>query len=295
MQANRRKHPISKKSMRRRRRRSRLMKSVEFLIGCAITIVILRIAVPDMPELLAPELFQTWQEQGKPLIVNAHDNLSVQKTDSAELDWLEEHIGSFNGLSLERVKKNAGLVHFLYCYGTGNYSTDEDTLLSEDELADGIPLLMQWDSRWGYDAYGDSVTGLDGCGPTCLAMVCSGLKHDASITPRMVARYAMEHDYYMEGTGTKWSLIPEGAEAFGINAQQIDTSEAAIHEALSQGQPVIVNVGEGHFTGSGHFLVLCGEKKGKYIIHDPNSIENSSKLWKYDTFGGEIRAAWKLG
>ena len=38
------------------------------------------------------------------------------------------------------------------------------------DRAEGVPLLMQWDKRWGYIQYGSDVVGLTGCGPVCLAM-----------------------------------------------------------------------------------------------------------------------------
>ena len=34
-----------------------------------------------------------------------------------------------------------------------------------------VPLLMQWDQRWGYQQYAGDLFGLSGCGPTCLSMV----------------------------------------------------------------------------------------------------------------------------
>lgn len=42
--------------------------------------------------------------------------------------------------------------------------------LSGDVRGGEVPLLMQWDRRWGYDAYGDDMIGLSGCGPVCLDM-----------------------------------------------------------------------------------------------------------------------------
>lgn len=40
------------------------------------------------------------------------------------------------------------------------------------EVAAGeIPLLLQWDERWGYSVYGDNMIAVNGCGPTAVAMV----------------------------------------------------------------------------------------------------------------------------
>ena len=38
-----------------------------------------------------------------------------------------------------------------------------------------IPILQQWDSKWGWYKYGENILALNGCGPTSLAMVITGL------------------------------------------------------------------------------------------------------------------------
>ena len=44
--------------------------------------------------------------------------------------------------------------------------------LSDLSSASEVPLLLQWDQRWGYHRYAGEVMGLSGCGPTALSMVC---------------------------------------------------------------------------------------------------------------------------
>ena len=70
------------------------------------------------------------------------------------------------------------------------------------DMSGGIPLLLQWDERWGYAIYGDNMIAINGCGPTALAMVAAGLTGDAGITPDRVARYAAEQGYYEGDAGT---------------------------------------------------------------------------------------------
>ena len=43
--------------------------------------------------------------------------------------------------------------------------------LTKKEKQAKIPLLIQWDKRWGYAPYGESDIGMAGCAPTCLSMV----------------------------------------------------------------------------------------------------------------------------
>lgn len=61
-----------------------------------------------------------------------------------------------------------------------------------------MPLLLQWDKRWGYASYGDSIIGLAGCGPTCLSMVYVYFTHDLNGTPREIASYCEKNGYYTE-------------------------------------------------------------------------------------------------
>ena len=67
------------------------------------------------------------------------------------------------------------------------------------EVAAGeIPLLLQWDERWGYSVYGDNMIAVNGCGPTAVAMVVSGLLCDPSVTPYKVAKFAEDKDIMRE-------------------------------------------------------------------------------------------------
>ena len=101
------------------------------------------------------------------------------------------------------------------------------------ELAEEHPVILQWDKRWGYAPYGDSDIGMAGCAPTCLSMVILQLTKDSSATPDKVADYAMENGYYLEGTGTAWSLMTEGGIAFQVEGEEIPLDEGRIDQALS--------------------------------------------------------------
>jgi hypothetical protein len=44
-------------------------------------------------------------------------------------------------------------------------------------------------------------------------------------------------------------------------------------DSLSSGKLVVVIMGKGHFTSSGHFIVLCGvTSEGKILVADPASV-----------------------
>ena len=51
-------------------------------------------------------------------------------------------------------------------------------------------------------------------------------------------------------------------------------------EALQEGKLVIAIMSKGHFTNSGHFIVLRGvTEDGKLLVADPASVKRSNKEW----------------
>lgn len=155
-----------------------------------------------------------------------------------------------------------------------------------------IPHLLQWDERWGYSAYGTSTIAVSGCGPTCMAMVVSGLKGDESVTPAKVAAYSMKHAYIDEANDTVWLFMQKAAQHWGISAYEISSDESSVETELSSGHPIICSVGKGDFTKNGHFIVLVGYEDGKVKVNDPFSMKNSEKMWKYKDIKDQIRAMW---
>lgn len=176
-----------------------------------------------------------------------------------------------------------------------NYPELQGTVNNADQLKKirkgSIPLLIQWDERWGYGIYGDSNIAISGCGPTSLAMVAAGLRQDPSVTPFTVANYAQEQGYYSEA-GTSWDLMTTGCEQFGIHGEEMSLGENEVKEQLESGHPIICSMGPGTFTTEGHYIVLCGWKNGMIEIHDPNSISRSKKLWAYGELESQIKNMW---
>ena len=162
----------------------------------------------------------------------------------------------------------------------------------DEECGDGkIPRLQQWDEKWGYSEYGDGIIAVNGCGPTALSMVASGLTGKRSITPIKVAKYSDSKGYH-EANGTNWRLMYEGAKKFGIKGWKIDKTDKVFKEELEKGHPIICSMKPGDFTKEGHFIVIAGLKDGKFIVNDPNSIKRSEKLWTFKEIGWQVKACW---
>lgn len=156
-----------------------------------------------------------------------------------------------------------------------------------------VPLLIQWDQRWGYGPYGESMIGISGCGPTCLSMVVVGLTGDTRWNPARVAAFSENHGFMVPGVGTDWRLFSTGAEQLGLRVQRLQLQENELYRELMAGHPVICSVKPGDFTYTGHFIVLVGiDDEGRVKVNDPNSPKNSARKWSFEKVFRQIKAAW---
>ena len=164
--------------------------------------------------------------------------------------------------------------------------------LSECIDTDDVPLLFQWDQRWGYDRYAGELMGLSGCGPTCLSMVCLYLLDDPIYTPQYVAEFSKENGYSVDGNGSAWTLISKGGVELGLDVTEIPLDENRIVRNLEVGNPIICVVGPGDFTSTGHFIIMTGYEDGFVSVNDPNSNARSEQLWDLKTVMSQIRNLW---
>lgn len=161
-------------------------------------------------------------------------------------------------------------------------------------VQENIPVYFQWDLDWGYASYGNGMVAVEGCGPTCLAMVATGLTGDTSLTPKKIAELSESSGYYAEGFGTDWMLMSEGAAQLGITSNQIQSwSVDTLLAELNAGHPIISSMGPGDFTTQGHFVVLVGvSDDGKIILNDPNSRINTRKKWDPQRLLNQMEGGW---
>ena len=224
---------------------------------------------------------------------------SVEETEATPEKNCIDRFAEAHGLSraawpeelIELLERNPDAEEFVLNYPLKKDQSFEIDL-SEHEHCKNVPLFFQWDERWGYTIYGSNVMGLTGCGPTCLSMVCLYLLDDAAYTPCYVADFAEENGYYVEGSGSAWTLISEGGETLGLDVTEIPLDEKRIVKNLELGNPVVCIMGPGDFTTTGHFIVLADCKDGRFVVNDPNSKTNSERLWSYDEIKGQIKNLW---
>lgn len=236
-------------------------------------------------------------------VLGSHSTLTNEQV-AGEYEWVQTRMaGRFMPYVITHAEGNPNVIHFLYLYGHDVSSpetfayTDEERqallpLLGED-VKGLVPLLMQWDWRWGYDWYGGGPAGLTGCAPTCMAMIGLGLTGDESINPRDMCVYSENAGFWVPGSGTSWSLVTYAFPNHPIQCSQISPDEGTIRAELSAGHPVLINVGIGKFSAVGHFMVLAGTAAdGTFILNDPNNLENCSKTWTWSELSTEVVSAW---
>ena len=177
-----------------------------------------------------------------------------------------------------------------YCADEPDYNEDH-----VDETSNGVPRLYQWDKRWGYTEYSSTTFALTGCAPTTMAMVYQARTGDTSKSPYDMGVYAMENGYATQFDGTDGSLFTYGAAGLGLTGMIIDNNSASLTSALANGQLVVVNVGPGDFTDSGHYFVATGlAPDGSVMINDPFSAVRSKQTWDADTICSQTKIMYAI-
>jgi len=163
--------------------------------------------------------------------------------------------------------------------------------VSFTDSATAVHYFNQLDARWKDLPYGvTSTIGEAGCGPTALAMAVSSLT-DTTVDPIQMSAWAYQNGYLCEGSGSYHRLIPNGAVYFGLTVESAAPSDPqAIVDALANGKLVIAIMGKGHFTTSGHYIVLRGvTETGKVLVADPASVRRSEQEWDLSIIIAEAR------
>ena len=208
--------------------------------------------------------------------------------------YAEEHglsIGEYPDSLIQLLERNPETETFVLEYP---FRQEQEADLTAYALSETVPLFLQWDPMWGYEKYGSDVLGITGCGPTCLAMVGYYLTGDTQMTPDNIASFARKNGYYASGYGSSWTLISEGAEKLGLSARELPLVKKKMVDALEAGNPIILALGPGDFTATGHYIVLTAWEEGAFRVNDPNSRLRSQELWTYEQLESQIRNIWAI-
>ena len=134
-----------------------------------------------------------------------------------------------------------------------------------------VPVIYynQRDPQYGKLPFGTDIIETHGCGPTAMAMVVSSLT-DKPMNPAQMAQWAYENGYWKERKGALHDLIPAVAQAWGLDVVGYQAEDAnQVLAALEQKKLVVVLMWPGHFTASGHFIILRGlDEDGKVVVRE---------------------------
>ena len=282
---------------RRRRRRRKIRHSVIFL--CSSIAVIVFVAVESRMITSGDGGTNRYDvEAGN----NTYDNAVIENSKISEKNKIQNNQSMLDDIMnstqypkqlKELALKNEEALEFVYDYPAEHVK--EHTIdLTEEASMDSVPLFVQWDKRWGYEKYSGNFFAASGCGPTTLSMVVVYLTHNRDASPIAVAKYSKEAGYSVDGSGSSWTLISEGCRHYGVKAKAVALDESRMKAELDEGHPIVVNVGPGDFTDTGHFMVITGYDDEGFSINDPNSIEKSGKRWLFRNISSQIRAVWSM-
>lgn len=285
-------------NLRRKRRRHRKIRhSVIFL--CSSIAVIVFVAVESRMITSGDGGTNKYDvEAGN----NTYDNAVIENSKISEKNKIQNNQSMLDDImnSTQYPKqlkdlalKNEEALEFVYDYPAEHVK--EHTIdLTEEASMDSVPLFVQWDKRCGYEKYSGNFFAASGCGPTTLSMVVVYLTHNREASPIAVAKYSKEAGYSVDGSGSSWTLISEGCRHYGVKAKAVALDESRMKAELDEGHPIVVNVGPGDFTDTGHFMVITGYDDEGFSINDPNSIEKSGKRWLFKNISSQIRAVWSM-
>lgn len=143
-----------------------------------------------------------------------------------------------------------------------------------------VPYFCQGQEPWASRTYGSDPFSRYGCGPAVMAMAVSAMTEDY-VDPDQMGQWAVQNGQWAKGSGSYLSLIPKAAEAWGLTAESLtDRTAEALQDALLGDHLLVALMGPGHFTKSGHFILLRGVTlSGGILVADPNSPDRSLVVW----------------
>ena len=130
-----------------------------------------------------------------------------------------------------------------------------------------------------------------GCGVTSAAIVASSLTGNTKYDPKYMMEWAYREGECGAGiSGTNDGFFIKFATQLGLKYQRVKKENAnLVVEALKTGNAlVIAHMGNGHFTGGGHYIVLSAvNDKGEVMVQDPND-KGKNHYWSINLIANEI-------
>lgn len=155
----------------------------------------------------------------------------------------------------------------------------------DTEVSRGVyPLLYDWDERWGYASYGNSVIAITGSGPTSLAMAYMGLLGKNDMGPAEFASLATQSGQTSEAYGTSAKFFLDHAAELGLDIEEMTPSGEELNDVIDSGVVVLLQLKEGTFGPRGHWALAVSENlDGSVNVFDPTSTSVTAHPWDPST------------
>ncbi len=174
---------------------------------------------------------------------------------------------------------------------------DDSSANSAEDCIIPVYTFYQTDAQWADYLYGgyDPIS-THGCGPTTLATAVCSLTGQL-ITPIDVAKWSANNGCYSKGYGSYHTLIPNGASYYGLTCESCDDiSQESFQTYLSEGKLLILLMGPGDFSTSGHFILVHGyTADGEFYVSDCFSEENTAQTWSADSLISQLSTSASAG
>lgn len=231
------------------------------------------------------------EDDDEQLVDLGDEKLPENLNDKEKIEYMNEHADMYPSYLIYFAGKYPETVDYVYHFP--EYKDYAPTLdMSEEASSKEVPLLIQWDKRWGYIEFGNGWIGCSACGAVCMSMASLYLTGNKKFTPPYIAKYAIDNGYYIGGSGITGNFMTTAAPEFGLYGSQLGKSESNMISALENGKVIICSVAPGDFTYRGHYIVIAGYKDGYFKVNDPNSYKNSEKKWTFQDLSWQISNMW---
>lgn len=174
----------------------------------------------------------------------------------------------------------AGAAAFLLIVGCcASAGAQKTKAKSVEPLLLDMPLYYQQDYPENVVSWHGEETSVaqSGCGATCVSMVIGYFYPEEETGPDDVMRLAGDMGFY-RGDGLGRDALRLLLAEYEIIGRWRELDARAIENTLRKGKPIVVYVGPGYFTGSGHYIVLRGiAENGELLVADPNSREKTEE------------------
>lgn len=225
-------------------------------------------------------------KQNKDLLESAryNYNLATQQQDSDAQSIYSDQVSKYNK-EINRLKDE--IENLLSTVSSNRLAATSSTPNLND-------FVNYYQYNYSDPYYAGTTIAEAGCGPTSMAMVLTYLT-GKEVSPVEATNYSVKHGTYVNGQGTTWSYFGEISSDYGINCEESEVSSENIVNSLSNGKIVIMSMGPGTFTRSGHFIVLKGiNDDGTISVADPNNEERSNTNYDVSTFVNEGQEMWSF-